>query len=457
MDLPMWEMLQKAQGRVRMHMPGHKGKAVFGAGDMSMDMTEISVTDDLFCPGSGILKAQQRMARAARAGASIMLSGGSTSGVLAMVLWAVRPGQKLIVQRSAHHSAVSACVLSGAQPVWVEEAVDEAGLCESDGRAILSAIQSNKGARAVLVTYPDYYGRCIPLKEIVDAAHEADMLVLVDSAHGCHFNWWQSPACAGVCGADLWVQSAHKTLPALTPGAWLHMSDRAWEDEVRGRLSMVHTSSPSFLVMESLDRSRAWMDEFGARALERARTLAANFRQQISRMEGLFDPFEGALYGLDPTRLTVDVSGRGLSGWRAAQLLAECGIDVEMADHRRVVAITGACDEAHDFEAYLEGLNGLPLEGEFAAMRQAPLHSAAVMTPRQAALSAAKWVPLGDAEGEVAARSVGTYPPGVAWLAPGEVIRKRQILALQAAKDEGALLFGLRSGAEDMALVVDDE
>lgn len=453
----MWEMLKRTQGRVRMHMPGHKGKAGFCAMDVSMDMTEIAGTDDLFCPGSGILEAQRRMAAAASAGASIMLTGGSTSGVLAMVLWAVKPGQKLIVQRNAHHSAVSACILSGAQPVWADEAVDESGLCEPDGRAILSAIREHKDAQAVLVTYPDYYGRCIPLKEIAAAAHDAGMLVLVDSAHGCHFNWWKSPPAAGICGADLWVQSAHKTMPALTPGAWLHIRNRAWEDEVRGRLSIVHTSSPSFLVMESLDRSRAWMDGCGAKALEKARMMSENFRRRLKGMRGLFDPFEDKPYMLDSTRITVDVSGRGLSGWRAARLLAEAGIDVEMADHRRVVAITGVCDEECDFEAYLDGLARLPLEGGSAVLSQVPLRSTPAMLPRQAALSATKWIELQQAEGRVAARSMGTYPPGIAWLVPGERIEKRQILAMESAKARGAVLFGLRQGAEDMALVVDDE
>ena len=185
---PMMAMMKAAQGKTRMHMPGHKGRGMKWL-SVAMDMTELKDTDDLFAASSGIDKAQRAMAASASAGATIMLTGGSTSGMIAMLLSAAGPDEAVIMHRGVHHSAVSGCILGGIKPIWVGEELDGQQMPALREEAVLKAISSHPEARAVLVTRPDYYGRVMPLQKIVAAAHEKGMLVLVDEAHGAHFNW----------------------------------------------------------------------------------------------------------------------------------------------------------------------------------------------------------------------------------------------------------------------------
>ena len=188
-------MLLAAKDRVRLHMPGHKGRLD------PFDTTELPVTDDLYAPESGIRRAEEMAARAFGAAHTLMLTGGSTAGILAMLLAYVSPGEQVILPRNAHHSALSACVWGGLDAVFADE--------------LSQAVARHPQARAVFVTRPDYYGRCMDLAPLCAQAHAAGMRVLVDEAHGAHFAWWDQPQSAGRLGADAWVQSAHKTLPAL--------------------------------------------------------------------------------------------------------------------------------------------------------------------------------------------------------------------------------------------------
>lgn len=449
---PMMAMMKAAQGKTRMHMPGHKGRGMKWL-SAAMDMTELKDTDDLFGPESGIEKAQQAMAVSASAGATLMLTGGSTSGMLAMLLSAAQPGDSVIMPRGVHHSAVSGCILGGIQPIWIGEELDGEQMPVLREEAVLRAIARHPEARAVLITRPDYYGRVMPLRKIVAAAHEKGMLVLVDEAHGAHFNWWPEPESAGRLGADYWVQSAHKTLGALTPGAWLHMSNPEWMEKTRARLRLIHTSSPSFLVMTSLDETRAWMDENGLRALRRLMGWARALRARVETMPGLYDAAR-TFENFDPTRLTIDVSGRGITGWRAQAELSAAGVEVEMADHRRVVAILSVHDRKEDLERLGNALEALPFEMSPVQRAASPVFAQAVLSPRQAALGRVRKIPLEQAAGCICARSVGLYPPGIAWMAPGDRISRMQIFSMRRAIEAGGTPFGL---AEQGQIWVTDE
>ena len=449
---PMMAMMKAAQGKTRMHMPGHKGRGMKWL-SVAMDMTELRDTDDLFAASSGIDKSKRAMAASASAGATIMLTGGSTSGMIAMLLSAAGPDEAVIMHRGVHHSAVSGCILGGIKPIWVGEELDGQQMPALREEAVLKAISSHPEARAVLITRPDYYGRVMPLQKIVAAAHERGMLVLVDEAHGAHFNWWDEPAGAARLGADYWIQSAHKTLGALTPGAWLHMRDAEWLEHTRNRLRLVHTSSPSFLVMTSLDETRAWMDENGERALKRLAEWAQALRSRVEAMPGLRDAAR-EFEAYDPTRVVIDVSGRGLTGWRAQAAMSGMGVEVEMADHRRVVAILSVHDRKEDIERLGDALWALPFEMGNARNAASPVFSQAAMSPRQAALGKVKKVPFDQAAGCVCARSVGLYPPGIAWMAPGDRISRMQVSSMRRAMEAGGTPFGL---AEEGQIWIVDE
>ena len=287
---PIDDMLVSAQGKTRFHMPGHKGR--LESVPAALDMTELASTDDLYAPQAGIAEAERLLARSAGAGASILVPGGSTAGILAMVLAYVRPGGRLLMRRDAHHSAQSACILADVEPVLLPPGAD---LCKA-ARDI--------PCDAVFVTRPTFHGLVEPLPR-------ADVPVLVDAAHGAHFSWWDRPESALRAGADCAVESAHKTLGAYTGGAWLHLRRAEDEPRLRRMLRMVSTSSPSFLILRSLDEARAFMDEHGREALARLTNWCEDARGKLAAM-GFPCPSLG-----DPTRLYIRTDGMGLTGWEA--------------------------------------------------------------------------------------------------------------------------------------------
>ena len=415
---PIDDMLRSAQGKTRFHMPGHKGR--LEAVPAALDMTELPSTDDLYAPQAGIAEAERLLARSAGAGASILVPGGSTAGMLAMVLAFVRSGGRLLMRRDAHHSALSACVLAGVEPVLLPPGAD------------LALAARTTPCDAVLVTRPDYFGRVEPLPRVAAP-------VLVDAAHGAHFSWWDDPAGAMRAGADCAVESAHKTLGALTGGAWLHVRDAAMGPRLRRALRMVMTSSPSFLILRSLDDARAFMDAHG--------------REALARLVGLCDATRGRLRALgfpcpslgDPTRLYIRTDGLGLSGWAALRQLSSLGVEMEMADARGVVAICTVYDRAEDFDRLVAAFARLQ-PGEGVPSFPAPAYGERAMSAREAALGAARAMPLERAAGAIAARSVGAYPPGCAIVAPGERFTPACVDFLLASRALGATLFGVENG-----------
>ena len=416
---PIDDMLKAAQGKTRFHMPGHKGR--LEAVSAALDMTELPDTDDLYAPFSGIAEAERLLARSAGAGASILVPCGSTAGILAMVLAYVRPGGRLLMRRDAHHSAQSACILADVEPVLLPPGTD------------MAAAAKEIPCDAVLVTRPTFHGLVEPLPR-------ADVPVLVDAAHGAHFSWWERPESALRAGADCAVESAHKTLGAYTGGAWLHLRRAGDEPRLRRMLRMVSTSSPSFLILRSLDEARAFMDEHGREALARLTNWCEDARGKLAAM-GFPCPSLG-----DPTRLYIRTDAKGLTGWEALSQLSELGVEMEMADARGVVAICTVYDRPEDFAALTSAFARLrPGRGKAPSFPE-PAYGVRALRPRAAALGKTRLVPLKEAAGEIAARAVGAYPPGCATAAPGERLTEACVEFLLASRAAGATLFGAEGG-----------
>ena len=422
---PIREMLDARQGRTRFHMPGHKGR--LGPVDPARDVTELLGTDDLYAPSGAIAEAEKLLSKSCGAGASILLTGGATAGMHAMALALLRPGDRLLMKRSAHHSALSACALAGAEPVFVPPDAD------------LADAARELRPDAVLVTRPDYFGR-------VEELPDAGVPVLVDAAHGAHFNWWESPPSAMRAGANAAVESAHKTLGALTGGAWMHFRDPDIARRARQMLRIVMSSSPSYLILQSLDDARAWMDERGAEALSETAGLCGAVREEIARMPGLCCEDLG-----DPTRLYVGTAGRGLSGWSAYRQLREMGVELELADAGGVLAIATVFDRAEDFAHLTGALRRLEGDGSALPALPAPVYGEPCASLRAAVLARTRRVELKNAAGEISARSVGAYPPGSAIVAPGERFTAAAIDYLLRTKALGAALFGAEGGFVEAA------
>ena len=337
------EMLESVSLRTSLHMPAAQGIAPYAETDAHrLDTTELSVTDDLYQPKGAIARAQVLAAKSAGAAHTLLLPGGSTAGIHTMLLYALRQGEQVILPRNVHLSALNACAVAGFEPVFPRISYTACGQAYTRQQDYEKTIAENPNAKALLVIRPDYYGLMPDIAAISDMAHRHGMLMLCDEAHGATFNWREDVQNAGACGADLFVQSAHKTLPALTPGAWLHAARGVDIDRLRRILRMVQTSSPSFLIMRSLDDARAWMDENGAEAAKRLATALDAFHEKAARLgyrNGQQDAPENYTY--DPLRLVLRAPQ---GGYVLDTALREQGLDVEMADDDHIVCILSLMD-----------------------------------------------------------------------------------------------------------------
>lgn len=434
---PVAQMLRRyaAKRPARFHMPGHKGFL------HPWDVTELTETDNLLIPEGVLRQAQQDLAAAYGAREALFCTGGSTAGVIAMLL-ALPQNSAVALGRNAHRSAVSGLILGGHRPVWLMP--DDSG--QVPPSAVEQAFCAHPDIRAVLVTSPDYLGRCADLASIRRICRAHGALLLVDGAHGAHFGLSAAlPPSPGEY-ADLWVASAHKTLPCPNQGAYLFAGGCGEGRRLKDALFLVHTTSPSFLLLAALDgawrTAKEW--DYGAHI---ARLDAV--RARVAGIEGL-DPYpkpHPSVAYTDPTRLVIRVNARGVTGHETEERLQTSGVFVEMADMDRVVAITSPLDPDDWYERLLSALWELPKRPPrpVAADFLPPLPET-VLPPREAAFLPREAVPLEHAAGRVCAGSFGAYPPGCAAAAPGERIGEKTVEAMRKAQRAGAALFGVTGG-----------
>ncbi len=445
----MLQMLQKASGRLSLHMPGSQGKSPFGSMDpYLLDTTELTVTDDLYRPTGAIAQAQALAAKSAGAAHTLLLAGGSTAGMHAMLLYAAQRGEKVLLPRNVHISALHLCAVAGIEPVFVPVSYTKTGRPYATKEAYEQTMHRHPEAKAVLVVNPDFYGTLAPVEAVAELAHQRGMLLLCDEAHGAALNWVHPELSALRRGADLVVQSAHKTLPALTAGAWLHGANSIDGALLLKRLRMVQTSSPSFVTMLSLDDARAWMDEYGASAGAALETALADFRKEAALL-GYTDG-RAALpphVPTDPLRLVLDAPQ---GGFRLAQQLEEKGIDVELSDAAGIGCILSLMDGPQRLVRLLAALKEITAELADTPdahqpntmvipspppipQRKMPLH--------EAAFAATEAIDISRSAGRISAGQVGLYPPGVAVLSAGEEVTPEIICWLEAMPAEQR--FGL--------------
>ena len=491
----MRDMLAKAADRLSLHMPGAQGRGPFGPLDpYRLETTELAATDDLYAPGGAIARAEALAARCAGAAHTLMLTGGSTAGVQAMLLYAAGGGGAVILPRNAHLSALHLCAVAGLEAVFARPAFTSSGLCYTPEESYLEALARRPDARALLVVRPDYYGALHWPARTAARARALGIPVLCDEAHGAHLNWDADVPTAGALGADVWVQSAHKTLPALNGAAWLHAGPGVDAARLRAMLRAVQTSSPSFVTLLALDDARAWMEHSGAQALARLKAAAARFHAQAAAL-GYADGQDEPGWAYDRTRVVLRAPQ---GGYALSEALAARGVDVEMSDACRVVCILSPVDGPERLERLAQvlrevaadgrrkgpdgtgaacaggsgaacaggsgaacgtaervdetggagmpgaacaggGAEGTPPDGlrAFAAGVGAdwlppPAPAERAVPLREAFFAPSEAVPLDRAAGRVSAAAAGPYPPGAALVTPGERVTEELAAYLRA-------------------------
>ncbi len=444
-NMPLVSRLMAANADARFHMPGHGGRLPDWLG-AAFDTTELPSTDDPHEPGEAITSMQALMAERARSVATLALASGATAGVQAMVFSCVPRGGRLILSRASHISAWNACALRDVDVVCAQPSLED-GWAATSAQAYIEAIRKTPDADAVLVTAPDYVGLTPDITAIAAEAKRLGMLLLVDSAHGAHRPWMAERDAIAAC-ADMWVHSAHKTLPALTGAAWLHIADAARVEMARRALRLLTTTSPSFLILASLDYARAWMDAKGEQAMAfLARQLDETTRHALrigwETQECTF------AFTRDDLRLRLRPP-RHLSGIDAARVLAEGGVSVEMATRDFVLLLPPMTSHSDDFKRLRDAIS--LVDARTSASKRAfesvvqPKPPPRVLRISEAVFGEIELVRTEDATGRVCAGCVGLYPPGVPALLPGECVTREVVEMLLYAVSHGCASFGLSGG-----------
>ncbi len=467
---PLVEALERFyQNRsISFHVPGHKHGLLstlpsLMKGAMGYDFTELNGLDDYHYPEGAIKEAENLLSKTYGTLKSFFLVNGTTVGNIAMIYAVCQFGEQLIVQRNAHKSIFHAIELVGVEPIFVNPMWDDrtktATAVSVDG--IREAIEEFPNAKAVVLTYPNYYGVTTEsLKEIIELCHQHEILVLVDEAHGAHFQASASfPSSAINYGADIVVQSAHKTLPAFTMGSFLHINSTSLVEKVNKYLRMLQSSSPSYLLMASLDDARSYVERYSEidyKQLMDKRKLFIQALETIKQLE--------VIQVDDPLKLLIRVGK--YSGFQIQRVLEAHHVYVELADTYQVLLILPLLkyDQEYSFADVRKRIKNAvdDLSKEEPKMpRDIQYYSNKQVSTMQMNISflnekQGEWIPYVRAIGRISKAMIIPYPPGVPLVLPGEKITISMLTQLEEWLDKGASFQGHHRLEEKLIYVVED-
>ncbi|MBQ9616096.1 MAG: aminotransferase class I/II-fold pyridoxal phosphate-dependent enzyme [Selenomonadaceae bacterium] len=460
---PVLEALErmKTARLVPFDVPGHKrGRGnrelaeFLGQKCLDVDVNSMKMLDNLCHPVSVIRDAEQLAAEAFKAAHAFFMVGGTTSAVQAMVLTALKRGEKIIMPRNVHRSAINALILCGAVPVYVNPQMDETlgislGMRVDEVRA---AMEANPDAKAVLVNNPTYYGICSHLREIVRMAHERGMLVLADEAHGTHFYFHEElPVSAMEAGADMASVSMHKSGGSLTQSSLLLCSEAVQPGYVHQIINITQTTSGSYLLMSSLDISRRNLALHGKEIFRQVIDLVEYARDEINAIGDYYaygrELVDGdAIYDFDITKLSVFTRPIGLAGVEVYDILRdEYDIQTEFGDIGNLLAYVSVGDRPKDIERLVAALAEIRrnYRKDPSKMLKAEYIDPTVdCGPQEAFYAEKESLPIGKTAGRVSAEFVMCYPPGIPILAPGERITEPILSYIRYAKKKGCQMTG---------------
>lgn len=446
---------------VKFDVPGHKGGRgnkrlldFLGESCLKNDVNSMKPLDNLCHPVSVIREAQELAADAFGAENAFFIVNGATGAVQAMVMSVCKSGEKIILPRNVHRSAINALVVCGAVPVYVNPGINkELGIpLGMTADEVERAILENPDAKAVLVNNPTYYGICSDLKRIVEVAHKHGLLVLCDEAHGTHFYFGEDlPVNGMAAGADMAAVSVHKTGGSLTQSAMLLMGKGVNADYVRQVINLTQTTSASYLLMVSLDLARQNLALHGREFYAKTVEFAEYARGEINAIGGYYAFGEELCNGrdffaFDKTKLSVHTRAMGLAGIEVYDLLRdEYDIQIEFGDIGNILAIITGGDRALEIERLVSALSEIKrLYGRSpSGLYDHEYINPTVDLPPQKAFYADRIsLPIEETAGRICGEFVMCYPPGIPILAPGERITRDILDYIAYAKEKGCSLTG---------------
>jgi arginine decarboxylase len=460
---PIYEALQRFREMrvVPFDVPGHKhGRgnpeltSFLGEQCVGIDVNSMKPLDNLCHPVSVIKEAELLVADAFGAAHAFLMVGGTTSSVQSMVLSTCKKGDKIILPRNVHRSVINALVLCGVVPVYVNPEVNEKlGISLGMQREqVARAIAENPDAVAVLVNNPTYYGICSDLRAIVKMAHDANILCLVDEAHGTHFYFGENmPVSAMEAGADMAAVSMHKSGGSLTQSSLLLIGEKINPGHVRQIINLTQTTSGSYLLMSSLDISRRNLALRGKTIFPKVIEMAEYAREEINAIGGYYAFSkelinENSIYDFDQTKLSIHTRDIGLAGIEVYDILRdEYDIQIEFGDIGNILAYLSIGDRPQEVERLVSALAEIRRRYQKdpeGLLSQEYIDPEVVASPQEAFYANKKSLPICQSEGCICSEFVMCYPPGIPILAPGERITKEILDYIQYAKMKGCSLTG---------------
>ncbi|WP_307395574.1 aminotransferase class I/II-fold pyridoxal phosphate-dependent enzyme [Bacillus horti] len=453
---------------IQFHIPGHKKGAgmnpdfreFIGENALSIDLINIGPLDDLHHPKGMIKEAQELAADAFGADYTFFNVQGTSGAIMTMILSVCSPGDKIIIPRNVHKSISTAIILAGAIPVFIHPVMDKRlgiahGITTS---AVRTALEQNPDAKAVLVINPTYFGVAANLKEIVEVAHSFSVPVLVDEAHGVHIHFHQDlPMSAMEAGADMAATSVHKLGGSMTQSSVLNVRGKLISPKrIQTVMSMLTTTSTSYLLLSSLDVARKQLVLHGKEMVSTAIELADWARSEINLLAPLYcmgDEIVGrdeSTFDLDPTKLLIHVRDLGMTGFEVENWLRDTqNIEVEMSDLYNILCLVTPGDTKDSVNSLVQALKQLV---EYAARQDSshvngpeielPKIPRLAMTPRDAFYAETELVPFHQSHGRIIAEFIMVYPPGIPVLLPGEIITQENLDYIQYNLEVGLPVQG---------------
>lgn len=448
-------------------VPGHKrGRGnpelaeFLGAACLDVDVNSMKMLDNLCHPVSVIRDAERLAAEAFRAAHAFFMVSGTTGSVQAMILSTVGRGDKIIMPRNVHRSAINALILCGAVPIYVNPGIEDTlgialGMRTDD---VADAMERHPDAKAVFVNNPTYYGICSDLRAITEKAHARGMKVLVDEAHGTHLYFSDClPTAAMDAGADMAAISMHKSGGSLTQSSILLCANTMPLGYVHQIINITQTTSASYLLLASLDISRRNLALRGREVIDRIIGLVAYARDEINAIGDYYaygrELIDGdAVYDFDTTKLSIYTRATGLAGIEVYDILRDdYDIQTEFGDIANLLAYVSVGDRPKDIERLVAALAEIRRnyrKDPSKTLKMEYIDPVVVCGPQDAFYAEKESLPIQETKGRICAEFVMCYPPGIPILAPGEEITDEILTYIRYAKKKGCQI----TGPEDMSI-----
>lgn len=465
-NTPIIEHLKKylQEKNLRLHMPGHKGKPVLPEDNLvisdiyGIDVTEVPGLDDLHNPGGMIAESEELIAAKFGANASYFLINGATAGIQASFLSTCTPGEEVLIPRNSHKSVLASLFFTGAKPVYVPiEFHKEYGI--PLGVNIHSLNRKNlQNIKVIFNVRPTFEGIVQPL-----LMNESDCTQIVDEAHGGHFKFSNAfPASSIDLGGDYIVQGTHKTLGSLTQTGLLHASARVDKAKLRQTLALVQSTSPSYVLLASLELMRYNIEKNGERLIANCLEAADYIRKKVNEINGFHCllPEEVAPRELDPTKIVI--FSNKLNGYDLDRVLREgYGIQVEMAQINYIVAMITINDTIETGKVFVDAIRdiGKRFKDENVdikcSVKMPPIPTQKKL-PREALFADKRKVKIEEAIGCVSRETFCPYPPGIPVIYPGELITEDVVEYIKYIKTSGGHWQGFSDKGLNTILIVDE-